>query len=209
MATSIDEFIIRKIKFRPDIDTDWLLLNPILPAGELGIGYPSKILKIGDGVTLWNDLDPFNGYPSDNLDNVLTLDANGYLHVPNIINDAVSDTDKTYSSKKIDQLTTNLFNVTSINSEISTLDTIKSGRNNYLRYTRALGTQLDINVSQSYLAGMVFNIRSITGITKLNPIGVTLNLPPNGSLLVPAGGSISIVFVSPTEADVFGYVEFA
>lgn len=52
-----------KIRPRRSSKTEWELINPILLEGELGIEYPDKGLgtglvkvKIGDGVTRWNDL---------------------------------------------------------------------------------------------------------------------------------------------------------
>jgi hypothetical protein len=38
----------------------WFELNPVLAAGEPGFEYDTKKLKIGDGVTAWNDL-PYIG----------------------------------------------------------------------------------------------------------------------------------------------------
>ena len=34
----------------------WASVNPILEKGEPGFVYDSNLLKIGDGVTAWNDL---------------------------------------------------------------------------------------------------------------------------------------------------------
>ena len=56
---------ITKIQLRRDYPDNWVSNNPILSPGEIGIEIPlandtdnkvSKI-KIGDGVTPWNDLD--------------------------------------------------------------------------------------------------------------------------------------------------------
>ena len=35
----------------------WAALNPVLKPGELGFEKDTKIIKLGDGVTAWNDLD--------------------------------------------------------------------------------------------------------------------------------------------------------
>src|SRR5688500_19368717 len=35
----------------------WSTANPILGTGELGVTTDTKIIKIGDGVNAWNDLD--------------------------------------------------------------------------------------------------------------------------------------------------------
>ena len=40
----------------------WAEVNPILAQGEPGFVYDSNLLKIGDGVTPWNDLPYIQGY---------------------------------------------------------------------------------------------------------------------------------------------------
>jgi hypothetical protein len=45
-----------KIQFRRSIATDWVAVNPILSAGEVGYETDSKKFKIGDGTTAWNSL---------------------------------------------------------------------------------------------------------------------------------------------------------
>lgn len=45
-----------RIQVRKDLDATWESLNPILDKGEPGYGTTKKLLKIGDGVTPWNDL---------------------------------------------------------------------------------------------------------------------------------------------------------
>jgi hypothetical protein len=44
------------IKLKRGLSTEWADLNPILKLGEPGYEKDTKKLKIGDGVTLWNDL---------------------------------------------------------------------------------------------------------------------------------------------------------
>ena len=41
---------------RNDIAANWASLNPILKKGEMGYDFDNHIIKIGDGVTHWNDL---------------------------------------------------------------------------------------------------------------------------------------------------------
>jgi len=48
------------IKLKRGLATEWAELNPILKLGEPGYEKDTKRLKIGDGVTLWNDL-PYIG----------------------------------------------------------------------------------------------------------------------------------------------------
>jgi|688.fasta_scaffold18650_3 hypothetical protein len=45
-----------KIQFRRSIATDWVAVNPILSAGEVGYETDNKKFKIGDGTTAWNSL---------------------------------------------------------------------------------------------------------------------------------------------------------
>lgn len=44
------------IRLRRGNQADWENVNPVLAAGEPAYVYETKQLKIGDGVTAWNDL---------------------------------------------------------------------------------------------------------------------------------------------------------
>jgi hypothetical protein len=44
------------LQFRRDLDTTWTATNPLLQDGELGLETNTRLFKIGDGLTLWNDL---------------------------------------------------------------------------------------------------------------------------------------------------------
>jgi Major tropism determinant N-terminal domain len=46
-----------KIQLRRDISANWAGTNPTLSAGEPGIELDTNKLKVGDGMTAWNDLD--------------------------------------------------------------------------------------------------------------------------------------------------------
>lgn len=46
-----------RIQLRRDTAANWSSTNPVLNNGEPGFDTTNKILKIGDGVTAWNDLD--------------------------------------------------------------------------------------------------------------------------------------------------------
>lgn len=39
----------------------WASLNPVLPLGTFGYASDTRVLKIGDGTTAWNDLLPIAG----------------------------------------------------------------------------------------------------------------------------------------------------
>ena len=49
-----------KIVLRNDLATAWASANPKLLAGEIGIEKDTGLMKIGDGVNLWNDLEYAN-----------------------------------------------------------------------------------------------------------------------------------------------------
>ncbi len=48
-----------RIQIRRDTTTNWAAVNPILLEGEMGLDTTLNCLKIGDGVTDWNDLPYF------------------------------------------------------------------------------------------------------------------------------------------------------
>lgn len=48
---------MERIQLRRDLSTKWTEINPILMEGEVGFETDTKLRKIGDGVTAWNNLD--------------------------------------------------------------------------------------------------------------------------------------------------------
>ena len=48
---------MERIQLRRDVSTKWAEINPILMEGEVGFEIDTKLRKIGDGVTAWNNLD--------------------------------------------------------------------------------------------------------------------------------------------------------
>lgn len=48
-----------QIRLRNGSSTQWATANPVLAEGEIGLELDSNNLKIGDGVTNWNDLPYF------------------------------------------------------------------------------------------------------------------------------------------------------
>lgn len=53
--------IINKISFRKGTSSEWTTSNPVLASGEPGYDLTNNVLKIGDGTTSWNSLDPIGG----------------------------------------------------------------------------------------------------------------------------------------------------
>ncbi len=56
MASTVDSVF----KFKRGTASRWAEVNPVLSAGEPGFVYDTHRLKIGDGVTPWNDLPYIN-----------------------------------------------------------------------------------------------------------------------------------------------------
>jgi len=46
-----------QIQLRNDTASTWASSNPTLAQGEVGIESDTKLIKVGDGSTAWNDLD--------------------------------------------------------------------------------------------------------------------------------------------------------
>jgi hypothetical protein len=45
-----------QIQSRNDTAANWVSANPILAQGEIGIERDTRLIKLGDGITRWNDL---------------------------------------------------------------------------------------------------------------------------------------------------------
>jgi len=56
-----------KIKFRRDTAAAWTQANPVLAQGEPGFEHDTGLLKIGDGETVWTQLDYASGSGGDSL----------------------------------------------------------------------------------------------------------------------------------------------
>jgi hypothetical protein len=73
-------------KLRRGILSDWISINPILAQGEPGWAMDAEILKIGDGVKTWNELNAISGVDPSAIEAVV----NSYLeeHPITIVTDA-------------------------------------------------------------------------------------------------------------------------
>lgn len=65
MAT---QTLVTIFKFKRGLAEAWERNNPILEAGEPGWTLDTKVLKIGDGKTRWNDLEPINEFQVSEAD---------------------------------------------------------------------------------------------------------------------------------------------
>ena len=82
------------IKIRRDVSNRWREINPVLADGEPGFERDTGNLKIGDGVTPWNDLiyrsvlEPGTPLPSEpELPSDLELIAHIYSDLPHPVYD--------------------------------------------------------------------------------------------------------------------------
>lgn len=86
------------IKFRRATAARWTAENPILDEGEPGIEINTGRLKVGDGVTRWQDLKYFN--PEDSADNS-TLPAHVNSLTPHPVYDDGPALDLLYENAKV------------------------------------------------------------------------------------------------------------
>lgn len=64
----------------------WADKNPVLGDGEFGYVKDTKILKVGDGVTHWNDLpDAFDFIKASDSDKLDGIDSSGFVKVTDLI----------------------------------------------------------------------------------------------------------------------------
>lgn len=83
------------LQIRSDHADDWLARNPVLGEGEYGLETNTNLLKIGDGVTTWNNLPYLNKlndeYFKHMLDGSLTFSDSFAATINNIIAQAGGD----------------------------------------------------------------------------------------------------------------------
>ena len=58
-------FMADLLKIRKDTAANWQQNNPVLQAGEPGYETDTNFLKIGDGITAWNELKYFQTMQSN------------------------------------------------------------------------------------------------------------------------------------------------
>jgi hypothetical protein len=79
----------RRIQLRRDTATAWTAANSVLTQGEIGIDLTNNKIKIGDGVTGWNQLSYWNDQESD-LSDYATIEyvdeAIGNIVIPDVSN---------------------------------------------------------------------------------------------------------------------------
>ena len=55
-----------RIQLRYDSSSNWSTSNPVLLRGELGIESDTRLIRIGDGSTNWNNLSYINDFGQSN-----------------------------------------------------------------------------------------------------------------------------------------------
>lgn len=81
----------------------------------------------------------------------------------------------------------------------------------YLRYTGTGAKSATFSSASGFVAGQRFRLanRGASGNLTLSGSGVTLNAPKGGTLVLEPGDTVTVQFVTATEADVFGSTEAA
>ena len=70
-----DNIVSTRIKLAIKTATEWSTANPTLLQGEVGLDSTNKIIKIGDGITAWNNLESWNPDNYVTLDTIQNIDA--------------------------------------------------------------------------------------------------------------------------------------
>ena len=96
-----------KIVMRNDSAANWTTSNPVLAKGEIGFENDSYMVKIGDGVKKWSELDYFSDYDATKIKfkQDITL-AGDYTAVGNV---KKSDATLAAKGKSVADLFTTLF----------------------------------------------------------------------------------------------------
>jgi hypothetical protein len=78
--------------------------------------------------------------------------------------------------------------------------------NKYVRYTATGAKAATFDSSEGFVAGDAFHItnRAASGNITISGTGVTLNAPKGGTLVLEPKDTVTVKFISPTEADVMG-----
>ena len=177
-----------KIQFRRSIATDWVAVNPILSAGEVGYETDNKKFKIGDGTTAWNSLayaavlpSELNELVDDRVNDLLVAGSNiekSYSDSTNALTISVTGVSlpgHTHSSSAI----------TDFNSSVSGLLPVKSlvagtniaitptGDNGFIISTNGLDTNTVKDVIGSTITGVSGINASYDSVGKIETISVT------------------------------------
>ena len=60
-----EQILVSKIQLRNDLRANWLLNNPVLMQGEVGLETDTRLFKVGDGTKTWSELAYQKGQPAE------------------------------------------------------------------------------------------------------------------------------------------------
>ena len=60
-----EQILVSKIQLRNDVRANWLLNNPVLMQGEVGLETDTRLFKVGDGTKTWSELGYQKGQPAE------------------------------------------------------------------------------------------------------------------------------------------------
>jgi len=89
-----------RIQIRRDTAANWQANNPILAEGELGIELDTTLMKVGDGVTAWNDLGYIN--EGDMFTSIYDKNKNGIVDNAEKVNNMVPFAIQTITGTNVD-----------------------------------------------------------------------------------------------------------
>ncbi|MDH0494143.1 hypothetical protein [Comamonas aquatica] len=86
-----------------------------------------------------------------------------------------------------------------------------SDAGNYMRFTATAEKTVTLDVAAGFAAGQEYHLanRATSGDLGLFAIGIALNAPKGGLMSLEPKDTVTVKFVTPTEADVFGSTKVA
>lgn len=170
------------IKLRRDTASAWALANPVLSAGEPGLETNTGLIKYGDGVTAWNDLD-YAGISANvnsdlipELDNTYSLGnathrwrdifvAGNSIYVGNLV---LSDTDGqlAVNGATVPSSTDTMSNKGIAATNWNTITEMGFYTVNFNSWSGTIGTPLDSQVFVGTLEVLVSSTDTDTSITQ-------------------------------------------
>ena len=93
----------KRIKNRRDTAANWTANTPVLLAGEFGIEMDTRKLKVGDGVTAWNDLEYCSGYTEEEITAIITNTTYTKDEIDSALNNK-ADASDVYAKTEVDNI---------------------------------------------------------------------------------------------------------
>jgi hypothetical protein len=177
-----------KIQFRRSIATDWVAVNPILSAGEVGYETDNKKFKIGDGTTRWNSLayaavlpSELNELVDDRVNDLLVAGSNiekSYSDSTNALTISVTGVSlpgHTHSSSAITDFNSSVSGLLPVKSIVAgtNIAVTPTGDNSFIISTNGLDTNAVKDVVGSTITGVSGIRASYDNVGKIETISVT------------------------------------